>query len=577
MADISSSIFFNFFLYLFIPFVLAIILKKNKISPIIGYMLGGIILSNVFINQPIDQGVIRNFAYFGIVLLLFTVGLETQFERLIVIRKFIVFGGLFQILFSIISIGLVSLIFDFSFVQSILIGIALSSSSTTLVAKIIEERGEESSFLGEVAIGILVFQDLAFIPFVIIFTSLTGIPESPFEITKKIILDVVSSAGILLIAYYFGKKIIPIIFNKIARISRELLNLFIIVFIFFVAYVSSLLKVPIMVSVFVSGILIAQTLEHYHIFSQIRPLRDLLAIFFFIFIGSTVKIANVSTMLPQIIAFTMIVVFIKAIIIMAIFLALKFGSKLSFNLGSFLFQIDEDAFILMSLAYANKIFTEDQYLFIITVVLLSLVVTPLVIYQREVLYKFVRNFIKKSFPSIDHYITYRIDSNHTAIDVLDIKNHVIICGYGRIGSYIGRALMLANISFIAVDYNFHIVERAKQDGINIIYGDPTDINIQDYLEVERARIVIIAVPDYHSQEAVVLNIKKLNPNVPIICRVHRKSDYHRIKDLGVEIIIQPEFEASLSILKKILLMQPNLSKEEIIKKLHYFKLEQEGI
>ena len=575
MSDIPSSFFLNTSLYLLIPFVFALFFRKGRISPIIGYMLGGIVLGNFF-DGLISRDIINNFAYFGIVFLMFTLGLEIQFDQMIALRKFIVWGGFLQITLSIIIIGICSLLFGFTLIQSFLIGIALSSSSTSLVAKIIQDRGEEGSFHGELAMGILMFQDLAFIPFVIIFNSITTKTITFMDITVKIFIDMFASGVILWFAYCFGHKIAPFIFNKVARASRELLNLFIILTIFVIAYVSTLLHIPVLVSMFVAGILVSQTMEHYHIFSQVRPLRDLLSIIFFIYIGTNIKIGMVAFLLPKIIVFALLIMGAKALIILLIFLFMKFHSKLSLYLSLFLFQVDEDAFILMSVAYVNKMFSQEEYLFVITAVMLSLLCTPFLIGSKEKIYRFIRSFINTYLPPLHTYIKHHIDRDQSHIEALEIKNHVILCGYGRIGSYVGRALMLSNIPFIAIDYNFPTVEKAKREGINILYGDPTDIDILDYAEAENAVAIVTALPDRFSQETIILHARKLNRDILIISRAHRKKDQKRMKDMGVKVVIQPEFEASLSIIRKLLLLK-RVPKEEIVKKLHYFKLEQEGI
>lgn len=574
MSDIPAQMFLNFFLYLFVPFTIAFFFKMKKLSPIIGYMIGGIIIANLF-SGFLTPAVITQFAYFGIILLLFTIGLETQFDRLLTIKKFIVLGGVLQLTISALAISFLSILFGFNLVQAFLIGIAFSSSSTTIVAKIVQDRGEEGSFLGELVTGILVFQDIAFIPFAIIFVSLSSQTVSFIDVSMKIALDVIVSSVLLAIVYYGGRLLVPTVFNRIARVSRELLNLFIIIFIFLVAYLSTLVQIPIFVTIFIAGILIAQTQEHFHIFSQIRPLRDILAIIFFIYIGTTLQLSLIVPVLPKVLAFSFTVIVLKMFIVLVIFLLFRFTSRLSFYLSLFLFQIDEDAFILMSLARGNRIFTDQQYLFILTAVLISLIMTPVLVMNKESIYMTVRNFFKKFLPFIHTFINQRIDYNQTPIDVLDIKDHAIICGYGRVGSYVGRALMLANLPFIAVDYNFHTVERAKKEGINIIYGDPTDSAILDYAEIEHAVVLILAVPDRYSQEAIILHAKRLNPRIVVISRVHKKIDHKRMKDLGADVIVQPEFEASLSIIKKIFFLK-KLSRDEIIKRLHYFKLEQEG-
>jgi CPA2 family monovalent cation:H+ antiporter-2 len=571
MGEISFSFVFDFFLYLLVPFIFASLAKKIKISPLIGYIIGGLFLGNIFPGLSSHEA-IKNFAYFGILLLLFTLGLETNFAKIFNFKKFIVIGGLLQIIISIFFITLLSVFFKFSFLQSFLIGIALSSSSTTIVVKLIQDKGEQNSFIGEIAVGLLLFQDFAFIPFLIIFTSISTNNLSFFTISTEIVISFVKSVIIISGLFYVGQKIIPWLFNKIARNSRELLNLFIIVFIFFVTGLSIALKIPSLIGIFIAGILLAQTLEHYHIFSEVRPIRDLLGVFFFVYIGSNIKLMIISGFIPQILLFTAGIILIKILVTLFIFISLRFHSKTSLSLALYLFQVDEDAFILLSAALLNKVISYENYLFLITSTLITLILTPVMIKNRNKIYGTIRLFIKNYLPFLEKFIAYRIDSNQSPIDILEIKNHVVICGYGRIGGYIGRSLMLANIPYVAIDYNLHQVEKAKKQGANIIYGDPTDLEILDYAQVDEASIIILAVPERSAQEAIVLNARKLNRDIFIISRVHRQSDQIRMKDMGANLVVQPEFEASLSIIKKIYLWH-KLEKEDIMRKIRRLKIE----
>ena len=571
MGEISTPIVFSFFIYLFVPFIFGVLARKIKISPLIGYIIGGLVLGNLFPNLVDDQA-IKNFAYFGILLLLFTLGLEINFARILSFRKIIITAGLLQIFFTITLITLLSSLFRFNLLQSFLIGIALASSSTTLVAKIIQDRGEEQSFIGEIAIGMLLFQDIAFIPFLIIFSSISGNNISPLVLTLDIVVSLAKSALIISSLYYLGLRIIPWVFNKIARSSRELLNLFIILFIFFVTSLSLVLGIPTLIGVFIAGILLAQTLEHYHIFSEVRPFQNLLGVIFFVYIGSNIKLLTIAGFLPQILLFTFGIILIKVLVTFIIFLFLRFHSKTSLSLALYLFQVDEDAFILLSAALFNKIISYEQYLFAITSTLITLILTPIIIKNKNIIYTLVRLFIKKYLPFLEKFIAYKLDSNQSPIDSLEIKNHVVICGYGRIGGYIGRSLMLANIPYLAIDYNLYQVEKAKKQGVNIIYGDPTDIDILDYAQVDEALILILALPDRFAQEAVILNARKLNRNIFIISRVHRKFDQTRLKDLGADLVVQPEFEASLAIIKKVYLWH-KMDKQDIINKIRRLKIE----
>jgi len=571
MTEIPSQLLLNFLIFLSFPFVFALIAKKLKVSPIVGYMVSGLVLGNM-LGGLYSHQIINNFAYFGIILLLFTVGLEINITQILNLKKFIVIGGIFQLLFSIFFIFVVSLLFKFNLLTSLLVGIALSSSSTTIVAKIIQDRGEEASFIGELAIGILMFQDIAFIPFLIIFTSITSNNLSFGQISINIFLGLLKSFIIISILYFLGQKIITHVFNRVAKASRELLNFFIIVFIFSVTYLSTLFQIPILIGVFVAGILVGQTIEHHHIFSQVRPLRDILAVIFFVFIGLNINIGFVLPQLPKLFLFFGFVAIIKWMIIFIIFLFLRFHSRTSFALATYLFQIDEDAFILMSQALVAEVVGQSDYSFVISNVMLTLILTPIVIKNKDKIYNWVRKITKKYLPFFENFIRFQIDRDISPIDSLDIRDHVVICGYGRVGRYIGRALMLSDIPFIAIDYDYYTVEKAKKEGVNIVYGDPTDIDILDYAQVDDAQVLISVVPERFSQETIILNAKKLNPKIVIFNRVHQEGEQRRMKDLGVEVVVHPEFEASLSIIRRILHWK-GVDKEEIARKVKRLKIE----
>ena len=152
-----------------------------------------------------------------------------------------------------------------------------------------------------------------------------------------------------------------------------------------------------------------------------------------------------------------------------------------------------------------------------------------------------------------------------------LNNQIIICGFGRVGSRIGHAMMLARIPFIAIDYNFHEVEHAKKEGIPIVYGDPADIDVLKHVQIERARAIVIAIPSRHDQEVLILNAIKLNSDVTIISRAHNRKDSQRLKDIGAHAIIIPEIEASLSVIRKLYTVK-KIPKEDSLRWLSQIKV-----
>lgn len=570
MTDIPLQVLLQLLAFLSFPLIGGFLAVRFRISPLIGYIIGGIFL-NIFFGRSLPRNFINNFSMLGLILLVFTIGLETNFDSIRRFGKFVIVGGILQITVSAFFITFLSLFFHFNLIESIFFGFAFALSSTAVVSKIIQERGEENSLLGGLVMGVLILQDLAFIPLLIIFSSF-GTETGIFEIIRNVVFNSVKAAFVLFIVYYLGQRIIPMIFNKIAKVSREILNLFIILFILFSLALFSFLGLSSLLAAFIAGVLLGQTLEHYHIFSQIRPLRDLLAIVFFVFLGLTIQPEFILTHFLIIVPLTFFIIVIKLSVILVIYLIFRFHTRTAFSLAIFLFQIGEDAFILIYQGLLSRAVRPDSYYIALSVVLLTLLLTPYLIANVNRIYTGIRKFIKVLFPFLERFITYRVDREAPNIDVLPLKNHIILCGYGRVGSYVGRALLSADIPFIAIDYNFHIVEKVKKEGIHIIYGDPTEIDVLDYAECENANILIAAVPERYSQEMIILNAKRLNPKIIIFTRVHREGDHMRMKDLGVEVVVQPEFEASLSIIRKILLLK-GLTKEEISSKIKRLKME----
>lgn len=569
MGEVSLPFLYDFLFFLFFPFVGGYLAKKYRMPTIAGYIVGGLFLA-IFMSGRLSGAFLSHFASFGIILLIFTVGLEVNLTYIRRFGRLVVVGGFLQIFISAGLIFFLSTFFGIPVSESILVGFALSLSSTAVCAKIIQDRGEESSFLGALVISLLVFQDLFAVPLIIV-TSSFGLESTAFEVIKNVAGALAKSAFVMASIFFLGKNFVPPVFDKISKKSRELLNLFTIFFIIFIIYVSSLLGLSPAVAAFVAGVLVGGTIQHYHIFSQIRPFRDLFAILFFVFLGASLNIHTLAAKLPQIIIFTAALIFIKFAVVFFIYINSKFHSRSAFSMGIFLSNIGEFAFIILTLGFSHKVISADTYYFVTPSVLLSIALSPILISQKDHIYALLRKFIKNHLRFLEDYINYKIDRDQSPLDSLKLKDHVVICGYGTVGSYIGRALSMADIPFIAIDYNFYTVEKAKQHGINIIYGDPTDIDILDYAQVDEATDLILAVPEKFSQETIILNAKKLNPKIKIISRITREGDQRRMKDLGAEIVVQPEFEAALSIIKRIL-VSFNLSNEEISEKVKRLKI-----
>ncbi len=569
MAEITAREIFPFVIFLFFPLFGGIISSYFKLSPLLGYILGGIFLNQVAVHF-FDTKILFGISNIGIILLLFTIGLEVNFGILKRFGSLLVKLGLLQIFLSLFAFMLAFFVLDVSFKIAAILSASFSISSTAVVAKILQERGEENSLVGGLSLGVLILQDIALIPLLILGHSV--IEANAFLFLKRLFFELVKASFAFAFVYYFGTRAAPIMFDFFAKRQRELLNLFTVFFGALNLYILSLLGLSPLLAAFLTGIILAQTLEHQHIFSEIRPFRDFFAIVFFTVLGLSFPLSVFLSVFFKSLLLAVFILVLKVFIIFAISLYLKLHTRTAFSLALNLFQVGEGAFIILQQGFTDKVLPSHWYHASVGAVILLLLVTPVLIDSKERIYLTLRAFIRKHFKSIYDFISLRFDREPPRIDVLGLNNHIVICGYGRVGSYIGRALQLIGVPFVAVDYNFNVVEKARKSGVNIVYGDPTNPDVLDYLEVDKANILIVAVPDRFSQETIIANALNLNPNLRIFTRAHRERDMHRLKDLGAEVVIHPEFEASLSMVRKILILQ-HIPKDEIKKKLQRLKIE----
>lgn len=569
MSEIELSVILNLIIFIAVPFVGGLIATRLKIPRMIGYIVSGMILG-VGIHGQSDS-FLPLYGNAGLILLLFTVGLEVNIETLRRFGRKVTLIGMLQVSLTWALFVCATLAFGFSLAEAIILGFACALSSTALVSKYIQETGEENSLLGGMSLGILLLQDLAVIPFMIILSSITK-DATVLSVIGAVGMSFLKSGIIIGLIFFLASKFVPIILSKVASLSRELLNLLTILFILLFVGMFTALGLSPAIAAFVAGILIGGTLEHYQIFSQMRPLRDIFTILFFVYLGATINMGELLPVLPKALLFALLVIVSKLIITFMIFVYFRFHSKTAISSGIFLAQIGEFAFVVLHQSQGAQLISQDTYLFGITSTLLTLAISPILMDHKNTLYLKLRGWTRAHTPSLEKFLMYRVDREPAHIDVLNIKNHVILCGYGRVGMYIGRALTMAQIPFIAIDYNYQRVEEQRKKGVNIIYGDPTDIDILDFAQAEYATALVSAVPDVFSQEMIILNAKRLNSKVTILTRVSLELHQKRMKDLGAEIVIQPEFEAALSIVKKVLIGF-NVPENEIVGKIKRLKLE----
>ncbi len=562
----------DFFLVAWLGLILAVAFlggfgaKKIKQPAVVGYLSVGILLSFITSKFLPVKNALSFFSEIGIAFLMFTLGLELSWDYLRRVKTIALWGGIIQILLVIILSIFILPRFGFDFATSILMGCAFSLSSTAIVVKILSEKGEVETLPGEIMLGWLLIQDLAVLPMVAILPTLAG----GFNF-GALSLSIVKAAAVLSAVWFLGKNLAPKFIAKVADFgSRELLLIAVVALCLLTAILTSALGLSLALGAFLAGLIISKSSENHAIFSEIRPLRDLFSIVFFVSLGMFLNPYLLVSKIGIILLISLGVILFKLLVVFFLTLYLGYHTKTALIVGLGLTQVGEFAFILSRIGLSAGMIGEESYSLILSVALVTILVTPWLMILAPKLY-FLLQKATKPFPRLHQKLFVTID-RFTQPGGLDLKDHVVICGHGRVGSWLARALQLLEVSYVVIDYNNHLITELRAKGVNALYGDPTDIDVLDYAQVDKAKVVVVAIPDEATQEVVVANCQTLNPGVKIISRIHQREAFSRLRSLGVACLIQPEFEAALSIIHRVLQFF-GVDKEEIAGKIKRLKIE----
>lgn len=527
--------------------------KLVKGPPLVGYILAGVLFGALL---PLSFKSVSNLAQIGIILLLFSIGVELSFPSMARYFKVAVFGSLIQITLTTLLFFAVFSLIRIPLVTSLIFAMGFSLSSTAVIVKILSDRGELSTIHGGIMLGWSLVQDLAVIPIMVI---LPVVANSGGNVFLPIVLALGKAVVVVAASIFLGKMIVPFLIHKIAATnSRELLLLTSVGLALGTAFVTSFFGISIALGAFLAGVVISESQENHAVFAETRPLRDLFVAFFFVSLGFLVNPSVVLSGFPLIIFMAFIVLIIKALVIFAVSVIFGYKGKTAVSVSFGLAQVGEFAFVLFSASLALSLLTPQEASYGIAVTLLTLVVSPILIRFAMPFWRWLKSHMAW-IPGVSSVI---MSGEKAMVMEEELKEHIIICGYGRVGKWVGKALSDFKIPFLVVDYDQRIVNDLKQTGTPVLYGDPTEPEVLEAAGIKNAKAIVLAIPDRVAQETLVTYVQTFAPGVKIISRVHEETDMERFRALRVDKIVQPEFEAALAIVKSVL--QPmGKTKEEI--------------
>ena len=539
----------------------SLVAKKLGKPSILFYILFGLLFGKLILQTQASRNFMEQVANLGIVLLLFTIGLELPLNKLKRAGKLIITSGFLQITAS----GLVASLLLFFIVKNIwlaiFIGVAISMSSTAIVAKLLQNK-EDTGPTGEITLGVLIIQDIfsVFLITLLSFFVASG-SGSMFFLAGLFLLKIL----VVLVSFY-GLNLLFRIFEHL-RFSREELSLFTFSILFLLIGLYSRFEIPETTAGFVIGLLLGQKKEHHEIFSQVRVFKDILLVLFFFFLGTYIHHVTIQTILISLIL-AIIFMVIKFVVAFFILIIQGLHRKTSFWVSFDLMQTGEFAFVLLTILNSGNFITNDIYQLMIMTIAWSLLLFSFVYRSKVKFYRQVTYYVFNRFNFIKKLSS---QGNRLIFDQLNFADHIVLCGYGRVGSYIGHGLALSKLPLVVVDTDAREINKLLKKGVKAIYGDATEPEILDYAQVDKAKFLIISVPNWKDQEEIINIAKSINPKIEILTRNHLNQQLRALKAMGVSQVVQPEFEAALTLLKRVLKIY-QLDKPEIKKRLQYLKM-----
>jgi CPA2 family monovalent cation:H+ antiporter-2 len=522
-----------------VAFCCGLLLHRLGQPLILGYIAAGVILgphTGGLTVSNIHQ--IELLAEIGIALLLFALGLEFSLKNLKPVKKIALIGTPIQIALTIVLGFGIGHFMGWGWKSSLWLGALISLSSTMVILKTLMNQGWLGTLSSKVMIGMLIVQDLAVVPMMVMLPQLNdpalGLPVLAFAALK--------ATGFIAGMILLGTRVLPRLLGHIAKLgSREFFLLAITAIGLGVGYVTHLVGLTFAFGAFVAGMVLSESDYGHQALSDIIPLRDLFGLLFFASVGMLLDPAFLIDNLQHVVALVLAVSIGKGLIFALIARVFDYGKVIPLAVGLGMFQIGEFSFILARVGVSTNSIDSDLYALVLTTAILTMALTPLVSGQTEKIYAFrKRRFRHEALESSN-----MPDSG--------LHNHVVIAGGGRVGSLIARVLKRLDFQFVIVELDHHRVEQAKKDGMTVVYGDSSHEIVLDAAGIKESALLVVTTPGIVVLRATVVQARRLNSGIKIVARAPGQDYFDLLKDLGVSELVIPEFEASLEMAHQSLL------------------------
>jgi monovalent cation:H+ antiporter-2, CPA2 family len=487
-------------------------------------------------------------AELGVAFLMFAVGVHFSLKELRALWRTAVFGGGLQILgTTLLGIG-VGMSLGWGVYGGLFLGCALALSSTAVMMKVLEERGEQGTTHGSVMLGILVVQDLSLVLMIVLLPALAQIstqgPGALNEVAIALVKAVAFLGAILLLAVAG----IPALMHQVAKTgSRELFLILVICLCLATSVAADAAGLGLELGAFLAGLMISETDYAHEAFSQVRPLRDVFASLFFVSVGMLLQPRFVlENTLPVVVVVAAIVLGKSLITFLAVYLQGWHG-RTALLTGLGLAQIGEFSFVLATVGSSRNLIPEQISGVLLSAALITLLLAPFLFSAADPLYHWLNRRARLSA-----FLNRQDKAESLEAHDSGERPRVLIAGYGRVGRYVSNALRAKSVPHRVLDYDASALAALNGQGVSVLFGDASSQTVLEQADLGAMELAVVALPEADTTEMTVRALKRMAPSLPVVARVHRGIDIPRLRNAGADAVIHAEFEAGTEMIRQSL-------------------------
>ncbi len=539
--SMPDPFFSDFLIIIIVATLVAFAVEKVRLPAILGFLLAGVMIGPNGLGFISSNERIHDLAEVGVILLMLTIGLEFSFKRLKGLGQISFVGGMAQLLIS-IGLGMLTAVFKgWTLYQGFVLGSVIALSSTAIIFKYLIDRGEVESYHGRISVAILLFQDFAVAPLIILMAALGAKEGSVLVSVGYAFGKALLLIGIIFIIskYIISKLIHEIVLNH----SREIFFLSAVIFCFGIAWISAYFGLSFAIGAFFAGVMFANTDYGSQLIGDIVPFRHIFVSIFFVSIGLLFDIHFTLDNIFLIASMVGLVIVVNAVIISLLILILGYPPRIAIACGVILSQIGEFSFLLLETGRNIGSIEPFFYQVLLSTAFLTLCLSP-------IMFALIPSIMKLA----EHipYFSIHPENWRKNEKLKKLENHIILCGYGPVGTDLSHAFKEEGIPYIVIEMNPFRIDVLKKEGVPVIYGDAANEEVLKRAGLKASRALIMTFSDPIGKSEIIKLVQRVNPDVFVAVRTRYERDVAELYELGADMVVMEELEASYELNRAVL-------------------------